>query len=166
MSSGTLKAVCIVKQGVVPARLVVALMLLAAWPLAAGPVNCIPLPLPDGSFVPGWCEDDSWLPQPPWWYLPPWPPEPTPPPPWLLLPPLPEPDPPPPFWFFETDPVPNVILPDPGASPSPAPFEDGLRIAPDDDPRHAPEPGGLALIGLGLLVLGILGRWRSMRRPR
>jgi len=161
-----MKAVRIRSQWVASLKLAAALSFLLALPLGAGPVNCIPLPLPDGSFVPGLCEDDSWVPQPPWWYLPPWPPEPTPPPPWFFLPPTPQPDPPPPLWFFENDPLPDLLLPDPGAPPSLASFDDGSRLAPGDDPQPAPEPGGLALIGLGLLALGILGRWRSMRRPR
>ncbi|MGC8795013.1 MAG: PEP-CTERM sorting domain-containing protein [Bryobacteraceae bacterium] len=38
-----------------------------------------------------------------------------------------------------------------------------MRVAPEGDPQLAPEPAGLALIGLGLLVLGILGRWRKFR---
>jgi len=161
-----MKAMWITRRPGASGILAAALLLVLALPSSAGPINCIPLPSPDGSVLPGVCEDDSWLPQPPWWYLPPWPPQPTPPPPSFFLPPLPDPEPPPPSWFFPGDPVPQVIIPDPGAPPSLVFFDDGLRIAPDADPQHTPEPGGLALIGLGLLALGILGRWRAMRRPR
>ncbi|MCS7316104.1 MAG: hypothetical protein RMI94_13995 [Bryobacterales bacterium] len=152
-------------------RLPFSLLLLAgivasAGSLAASTVSCLPLVLPDGSTIAGLCGDDSWFPLPPWWYLPLTPPEPSPPP----LPPyvyLPDPGPPlPPSEFFLLAFGSGWAAPEPLAEPPaylflPDPPELEGPVA-----EHAPEPGGLALIGLGLLVLGILGRWRSARRAR
>ncbi len=142
-----------------------ATLLAVMSPLAASTIACAPLPLPDGRTVPGPCEDGSWFPQPPWYYLP-------------STPPLPEPPPLPPFAYL-LDPGPPlppsdflliVYGPDgtPGSFPAEPPAYLFVADPPDFSdpaPEHAPEPGGLALIGLGLLVLGILGRRRKGRPP-
>lgn len=120
----------------------------ALW---ASTIPCLPLVLPDGHSLPGLCS----APEPPWPYLPgdplsllgllpPLPAE-------LILPPLPEL---PPLPGLDLPPLPSLdpelIWPDPPMDPDPA-------------PAHAPEPAGYVLIGLGLLALGILGRWRRAR---
>lgn len=133
--------------------------------LIGSTITCAPLVLPDGQTILGPCEDDSWFPQPPWWYLP-------------LTPPAPEPPPLPPFAYF-LDPgaplppseffllafEPGWTLPDFATEPPAFALWTDPPIFTEPAPEHAPEPGGLALIGLGLLVLGILGRWRAAR-PR
>ncbi len=123
----------------------------ALW---ASTIPCVPLPLPDGHTVPGLCT----APDPPWQYLPA---DPQfllgllpPPPADLILPPLPE-------W----PPVPDLELP-PLPSLEPQRVWPDLPPDPDPAPAHAPEPAGYALIGLGLLALGILGRWRRFRFRR
>ncbi len=144
--------------------------LAAASPSAASTIACAPLILPDGHTIPGPCEENSWFPQPPWWYLPLTPPAPEPPP----LPPyafIPDPGPLlPPSDFFLFAYEPGWTPPDPVTDPPayslfadpPPDFADPPNFA-DPAPEHAPEPGGLALIGLGLLVLGIWGRCRKAK---
>lgn len=125
--------------------------LLTAWMAIASPIDCSSLGLPDGG-QPALCPELT-PPHPPFFYLPPLPdPEPPPLPPWAWLPP-PSTDPPPPPWTFFEDPSEPPVMDHPEA-------DDTFRGLDPDPSAHTPEPAAFALIGSGLIALGLLGRWR------
>lgn len=150
------------------------ILLAVAWcagPVGASTMQCIPLPLPDGTVWQAFCPGPPSVPEPPLWLLlpplllPPPLPEPSLPPfppfdPLLLLPPLPD---------FPTGPGLLDLPPLPGPLGEELVLPLTLALDAGPPPSHAPEPASFALIGLGLLAVGIAGRWkrsRSLRRYR
>lgn len=139
------------------APLIVLFTLWVVLPAAASPIQCVPMPLPDGALLPGFCFGGSQEPPPP---LEPPPDSWTAPDPMLppldLIPPLPD---------AEGDQWPGFLppLPNPPGGELLPPMQWPQDL---DGGAHSPEPAGFALMSLGLAMIGaaLLRRRRGGQR--